>query len=87
MQFRSADPDLPLVFSTAQLRKQVPMRNGDIFDVYKLREGFDALKKLYASSGWIDFTPTPDFDIDDAAKQINLTLELDQEKQYRVGRE
>jgi outer membrane protein assembly factor BamA len=85
MQFRSADPDVPLVFPTPELRKLAPMRDGDIFDVSKLRTGFGALKKFYASSGWIDFTPTPNFAIDDAAKQINLTLELDQERQYRVG--
>jgi outer membrane protein assembly factor BamA len=86
LQFRSIDPDVPLVFPAAKLREQVPMREGDIFDTTKLREGFAALKQIYSSAGWIDFTPTPNFDIDDAARRINLTLELDQQQQYRVGK-
>jgi outer membrane protein assembly factor BamA len=68
------------------LRSLVPLRDGDILDVSNLREAFDALKKLYASSGWIDFTPTPNFDIDDDLRRVDLTLELDQEHRYRVGR-
>jgi outer membrane protein assembly factor BamA len=64
VQFRSADPDVPLAFPPEQLRKMVPLRDGGIFDVSKLREGFDALKKLYDSSGWMDFTPAPNFDIE-----------------------
>jgi len=86
VRFRSIDPGAPLAFPVQQLRKLIPMRDREIFDVSKLREGFDALKTLYASSGWIDFTPSPGFDIDDAAKRINLTLEMDQEIQYRVGK-
>lgn len=85
MQFRSADPDRQLVFPTEELRALVPLRDGDIFNVMKLRQAFDSLRRLYATSGWIDFTPNPKFDIDDAAKRIDLTLQLDQEKQYRVG--
>ena len=37
------------------------------------------------SSGWVDMIPTPDFAIEDATKRVDLTLELDQSKQYRVG--
>jgi hypothetical protein len=86
VQFRSADPDRPLVFSAERLRELVSMHEGDIFDTSKLRQAFENLKDLYAPSGYIDFTPTPNFDIDDEQKRINLILELDQEKQYRVGR-
>jgi len=85
VQFRSVDPDAPLGFPPQELRKQLPMRTGEIFDTNKLRESFDALKRLYGSSGWIDFTPMPKFDVNDAAKRINLVVEIDPEVQYRIG--
>jgi hypothetical protein len=86
LQFRSADPDQGLLFSVDKLRKLLLLNDGDIFDVSKLRQALDALKNLYSSVGYIDFTPVPSFDINDEQKQLNLTLELDQQRQYRVGR-
>jgi outer membrane translocation and assembly module TamA len=85
VRFRCADRDVPLVFPTEELRKRVLLREGEIFDVSKVHQTFRALKDLYASSGWIDFNPNPVLKIDDASKRIDMTLELDQEKQYRVG--
>jgi len=61
------------------------MREDDIFDTSKLRHGFENLRDFYDWSGYIDFSPVPNFDIDDEQKRINLTLELDQQQQYRVG--
>src|SRR4029077_17977497 len=36
--------------------------------------------------GYIDFTSQPLFEIDDAKKVVGLTMEFDQEKQFRVRR-
>ena len=85
VQFRSVDPDVPLVFPRKELRKQLPIRGGEIFDTSKLRDGLVALARLYSSSGWIDLVPNPNFDINDAAKRIDLVIALDQQVQYRVG--
>ena len=43
------------------------------------------MSKRYAEIGYINFTSEPDFDLNDEAGVIDLTLRLDQEKQYRVG--
>jgi outer membrane protein insertion porin family len=86
LNFRSADPDEGLVIKPDFLARLFPMRPGDIFSTDKLRKSFDNYKKLYGEYGYIDFTPTPNFDIDDAKKIINLTLEFDQQKQYYVRR-
>lgn len=86
LQFRSASVDDPLAFSDTRLRQFVHMHQGDIFDSEKLRQAFDDLKNFYGEHGYIDFTPTPDFDINDEAKQINLTLVLDQMQLYRVDK-
>jgi outer membrane protein insertion porin family len=86
LTFRSADPDEGLVFKPEFLAAVFPMKQGDIFSTDKLRKSFDNYKKLYGQYGYIDFTPTPDFDVDDTKKVINLALEFDQQKQYYVRR-
>src|SRR5258705_8673727 len=42
--------------------------------------------KAYGQYGFIDFTAEPQFDIDDAAKRIDITLRFNEEKQYYVRR-
>jgi len=87
VQFRSSDPDDPLVFPLEELRKLIPMSEGDIFSAEKIREGLDALKLLYGSEGYIDFVVEPLTEIDDGSEhRISLVMELDQQKQYRVGK-
>ncbi len=86
LTFRSADPDEGLVIKPEYLAAMFPMKPGDIFSTDKLRKSFDNYKKLYGQYGYIDFTPTPDFDFDETKKLINLTLSFDQQKQYYVRR-
>jgi outer membrane protein assembly factor BamA len=86
VRFRSADPDDPLVFSVEQLRGLIPMRDGDIFSAEKIRGALDAMKELYGSNGYIDFVVTPITDIGDDHPRISLTIEIDQQKQFRLGK-
>jgi outer membrane protein assembly factor BamA len=87
VQFRSSDPDYPLVFPPEELRKLFPMSEGDIFSAEKIRESLDALKLLYGSEGYIDFVAEPLTDIDDGTEhRISLVMELDQQKQYRIAK-
>lgn len=86
LNFRSADPDEGLVFNQKFLAQVFPMKAGDIFSTDKLRKSFKSYTDLYGEYGYIDFTPTPSWDIDDAHKTINLTLVMDQGKQYYVRR-
>ena len=87
IQFRSSDPDVPLAFPTEDLRKLIPMNTGDIFSAEKIRESLDSLKLLYGSNGYIDFVAEPLTDIDDSPDhRISLVMELDQQKQYRLGK-
>lgn len=85
VEFRSADPDQSLAYSSEQLRQLVPLEDGDIFNADKVRTSLDNLKHLYDSQGYIDFTAEPEFSVDDAQRRISLTLVLDQQKQYRIG--
>jgi hypothetical protein len=85
VQFRSSDPAEPLAFGPEELRRLIPMGEGNIFSATKIREGLDALRDLYGSHGYIDFVATPMTDINDSRQQISLLMELDQQKQFRVA--
>lgn len=69
----------------AELRQTFPLRDGEFFDVARVREGIEALTKLYGSHGHIDFTATPETQVDDNLQRIVLVIHLDEQKQYRVG--
>lgn len=85
VEFRNSDPDKPLAFSPQELRQQLPLQEGDVFNAGKLRNSFDDMKRLYDSQGYIDFTVEPRFNIDDARRRISLILILDQQKQFHIG--
>jgi outer membrane protein assembly factor BamA len=73
-------------FPNDQLRSQFQIANGDIFNTEKIRVGLDDLRKLYASQGFINFTPVPNTDADDATRTISLHIDVDEGRQFRVGR-
>jgi outer membrane protein insertion porin family len=82
----SADPDKALSLKVDALKGAFPIKQGDILNVSKLRKAMKDYTSIYGEYGFIDFTPEPDFDIDDATKIINLTLKFDEQKQYYVRR-
>ena len=86
VRFRSADPTDPVIFSEEELRALLRMREGDILDVEKIREALQSMNRLYGSRGYIDFVVTPLTDIDDDRGRISLIMEMDQQKQFRVGK-
>jgi outer membrane protein insertion porin family len=82
----SADPDKALSLKVDALKAAFPIKQGDVLNVSKLRKAMKDYTSIYGEYGFIDFTPEPDFDIDDANKIINLTLKFDEQKQYYVRR-
>jgi outer membrane protein insertion porin family len=84
--FRSSDPDQGLIFKPEVLQRVFPLKEGDIFSADKIRKSLDTFRKLYGEYGYIDFTAVPLFDVNDAKKIVNLTLQFDQQKQYFVRR-
>jgi outer membrane protein insertion porin family len=59
---------------------------GQVFNATALTKGFDNLKKLYGSRGYINFSPVPMQDVDEEKKVINLSINIDEERQYSVRR-
>jgi len=83
---RSPDPDKGLFFRTDFLQSVFPIKQGEIFGVDKVRKAIDNYKKLYGEWGFIDFVAEPNTDVDRANKQINLTFDFNEGKQFFVRR-
>ena len=73
-----------LAFPPEELRKRVPLTEGELFRANQIREGLDSLKKLYGSYGYLNFVTVPITEVDDRNGMISLILELDEGKQFRV---
>jgi len=80
IRFKNAD-----VFPVEQLRRQFALQDGDIFDLQKVRQGIEALARLYGRHGYLNFTASPDLYPDKSQRQISMVMELDSGKQFRVG--
>ena len=68
------------------LRKMIPMKDGDIFNIEMARKGIKNLKDAYGEAGFINFTPIPDFTFDEDKKLITMKIDIDEGKQYSVRR-
>ena len=86
VSFRTGDPSQPLVFSPGELRPLIALQDGDVFNFTKIYEGYDAIRRLYNEHGYMDFNTTPTTALNDSTQRATLTLELEQGKQFRIGK-
>ena len=73
-------------FNELVIRAILGLVPGEIFNEERLRKSFDNLKKLYGSQGYINFTAVPLQDFDEAKKIVNLTINVDEDRQFFVNR-
>jgi outer membrane protein insertion porin family len=72
-------------FNPAMIELILGLTSGEVYNESQLRKGFENLKKLYGTRGYLNFTPTPVQDIDEQKKVINLTINIDEDRQFHVG--
>jgi len=82
----SSDPDKALSLKVDALKSVFPLKQGDIFNVSKVRKAMKSYEDIYGQYGFIDFVPEPQFDFDESAKRIDMTMKFDEGKQYYVRR-
>lgn len=71
--------------STPALRSGFPLKKGDRFGRDKIASGLDALRDLYVSSGFIDFTAIPDTrNLSNAT--VILSVSVMEGQQYHMGK-
>jgi beta-lactamase regulating signal transducer with metallopeptidase domain len=74
------------VFNETQIKLSLGVVSGQIYNEDQLRSGFESLKALYGNRGYVDFVPQPDVDFDEQQKVVNLTINLDEGRQFTVNR-
>ena len=72
--------------STEFMTNLFQMRSGDVFSTEKLRNGLKNMTKLYSNFGYIDYAGEPDIEIVPNSNKINLTMNVDEGKQFFVRR-
>ena len=85
VRFESADSDFPLGIGAEVLRGLIPLREGELFNVERVRTGMENLTLAYGREGYVDMVPEPKFKIDEGHQIIDLVFRIDQGTQYRVG--
>lgn len=76
------------LFRTPDLigRQVFRMGSGDVFSTEKLQKGIEELRKLYGNFGYIDMVPSPDPEVVPGKPQVDLTIDVDEGKQFFVRR-
>jgi len=73
-------------FNPDFLKAVFPLKEGDIFNVSKVRKSLQDYIKLYSEFGYINMTPVPGTEVDDQARVIDFTLEIEQGQQFFIHR-
>ncbi|MES1261439.1 MAG: outer membrane protein assembly factor BamA, partial [Acidobacteriota bacterium] len=72
--------------STEFLGRLFAMNTGDVFSTEKLRNGIKNLTKVYSQFGYIDYVGEPQIDVVPQSNKIDLTINVDEGKQFFVRR-
>lgn len=72
--------------STEFMGRLFAMQTGDVFSTEKLRNGIKNLTKLYSQFGYIDYVGEPDISFVPNTNKVDLTINVDEGKQFFVRR-
>lgn len=75
--FRTPEALFPPIFG---------MKEGDIFSTAKLRKGMEQFRKVYGEFGFLDAVPEPGFEPNQDTGVLDMTLSVDEGKQFFVRR-
>jgi len=76
LAIQNVAPNHALALSTATLREQFHLRDGDLFNMTEIRAGLDRLRQMYVSRGYVDAYAVPETKVDSASHRINITLRI-----------
>jgi outer membrane protein insertion porin family len=74
------------VQNTRALRGQFAEKDGDFFNATIFGKGLENLRKAYGQLGYINFAAIPTPSIDEAKKTVSFNVDIDEGKQFYVGR-
>jgi outer membrane protein insertion porin family len=68
------------------IQRAVGLESGEVFNMTAMRDGFNSLVELYGQAGFINFSPSPIYVLDDEARTVNVTIDIDEDRQFFVSR-
>ncbi|PYQ18012.1 MAG: outer membrane protein assembly factor BamA [Acidobacteria bacterium] len=74
------------VFKEVGVRPLFKLQTGDVYNESRLKKGFDKLRDAYGAQGYFQFTGYPKRTPDPKRKVVDVTLTMDEDKRYFVGR-
>jgi outer membrane protein insertion porin family len=74
------------VLKESFVRPLFKVEPGDIYDEGRLKKGFDKLRDLYGSVGYFQWTGAPRKKPDPERRVVDVTLAMEEDKRYFVGR-
>jgi outer membrane translocation and assembly module TamA len=73
------------VSNVQALRNLFPIKQGDVFDIAKIRAGVEKLRFAYAELGYINATFVPDTRIDEEHQRISVNIDMDEGKSFIIS--
>jgi hypothetical protein len=71
------------VIDSDDLRKLIPMNDGEIYNRDNYYAGLSAVSRAYLERGFIDCTVTNTMDLDDVNQTVSLVMDINEGPQYR----
>jgi outer membrane protein insertion porin family len=75
-----------LLVGREELLAKVRMRPGDVFSRLALRENLLVLNDFYADQGYAFVNVTPQTEVDEEQRKVDITFEIEQGSRVRIGR-
>jgi len=72
-------------FSSEILRKQFPLKKGDLFERGKVASGLESLRRIYGTRGFLDYTAIPDTEFASGGT-VSLNISFQEGPQYHMGK-
>ena len=66
------------------MRPLFKIKPGDFYNEKRVRQGFEKVREIYGRGGHFEMTPLPDYTFD--GDKVNVTLRINEGKQYFVNR-
>jgi outer membrane protein assembly factor BamA len=86
VEFRRVDDHSgPPLFDSNELRKLVPLKDGEIYNRAKYQAGLSAVAGVYKESGFIDCNIYQSLALNDENQTVALVLEISQGQRYYWG--
>jgi hypothetical protein len=74
------------ILGQQEMRRAFPIRDGEIFNSAKIRNGLEDLRSQYVENGYINMMAVPEVTINDINHMVSMMIALHEDKQYRIGR-